>query len=62
MNEELMSFESDEKKIKEDQEKRESNRDLVKKTQEITGAEKERLLLEQKEKDQLLKQQFSQFA
>ena len=62
LNDELRAMENDSEKIAQDLEKRKSNAELTKQTQEIMGAEKEKMLLEQKEKDLLLKQQFSQFS
>jgi Skp family chaperone for outer membrane proteins len=58
LNEELMAMEADGKKIQEDLAKREANKKLVEETKEKSGAEKEKLLVEQKERDMLLKQQF----
>jgi len=57
-----MAMENDAKKLAEAQKKREENAILVKETREATGAEKDKLLQEQKEKDLLLKQQFHELS
>ena len=62
MNDELMAMENDAKKLQEDKQKREANAKLVVETREATGAEKDRLLIEQKERDLLLKQQFHELS
>jgi len=62
INDELMDLENNAKKLQEDHKKREDNAKLVAETREATGAEKDKLLQEQKEKDLLLKQQFHELT
>ena len=62
LNEEVMAMEADKKKIEEDAKRRKEAQDLTLKTKMETGELKEKLLLEQKEKDRLLKEKFSQIA
>jgi len=57
-----MDLENNAKKLQEDHKKREDNAKLVAETREATGAEKDKLLQEQKEKDLLLKQQFHELT
>lgn len=52
---ELMQAEGDPKKLEEDKKKREENLEATKKAREEKGAEKERLLEEQREKERKLK-------
>ena len=60
INEEVMAMEADKKKLEEDIKRRKEAEELTAKTREEKGDLKEKLLLEQKEKDRLLKEQFSQ--
>ena len=54
---EIMNAESDPKKLEEDKLKREANLIAVQKAREENGAEKERLLEEQKKKENILKEE-----
>ena len=55
-----MEMEADQKKLEEDNKRRKEAQELTQKTREETGEIKEKLLIEQKEKDRLLKEKFSQ--
>lgn len=60
LNTEVMEMEADKKRLEEDAKRRKEALELTMKTREETGEIKEKLLLEQKEKDRQLKEKFSQ--
>lgn len=60
LNQEVMDREADQKRLEEDAKRRKEALELTLKTREETGELKEKLLLEQKEKDRQLKEKFSQ--
>ena len=62
MNQEVMEMEADKKRLEEDQKRRKEAYELTLKTKAETGELKEKMLLEQKEKDKLLKEKFSQVS
>ena len=60
LNEEVTSMEADKRKLEEDLKRRKDAQELAEKVKQETGELKEKLLQEQKEKDRLLKEKFSQ--
>jgi hypothetical protein len=60
LNQEVMDMEADQRKLEEDAKRRKEALELTLKAKEETGELKEKLLLEQKEKDKQLKEKFSQ--
>lgn len=60
LNQEVMDMEADQRKLEEDARRRKEALELTAKTKVETGELKEKLLQEQKEKDRLLKEKFSQ--
>lgn len=57
VNDVIMKVEANPEKLQQDKENREKNAQETQKVRDLTGAEKERLLKEQKEKDRQFKEQ-----
>ena len=60
LNEEVSAMEADKRKLEEDMRRRKEAQELAEKVKQETGELKEKLLQEQKEKDRILKEKFSQ--